>query len=996
MKRNKKSLLVLSLTSFVCFGALTSCNGGGESEPTKTVEGTLGEPALKLSLDSKYIETKETTRNFSPQLVYSVAEDGTINYASSKSTALLTSGTSVHLFAWGVPEGDKVGVTVLDATGNEVSDFPITNDGTITAPSVNTSTDYQIMVYVYEETESTIKSIAKKAVNLTVVPTSEVASPSSYADYSSLNGDERTKMAAQIEKYMYNNGLAPITAMEYSGYCLYSDRISTPFLDQNLYVPGFGYGILTYGTITKAMEAEATEKWQMYYHDQLDVSYDEGNFNYLNSNSNSVYQFYSYISSGYFSTYVNEDNTSSEYQKGLSRLDAPVAIDPDENGASNKWKVYLRVGGDADNDNGVTKGLTYRTASSKFSSYDGRNIALEDYLTPFKLMATQSIGWYRGTEQAGEDTVNRQIKGFAEYYQNSGEATELPSDEEFCKEVGVSIDKEENSLTIEFNDKITPDYIEYQMDGLWANPICEDFVKELGNGDVIAGAKAMGTNSGSLTPLDTMLCVGPYYTEYYESKKTVCYKKNETWPLTKDNYNRDLYRIEGIHINLNSALASNSNTYIELFEAGSTDYSNIPSEYWDKYVNSPLRKKVDGDSLNQLFLNTWDEAFHASRFDNEYSNSWEVKPILSNNNFFKALSIGIDRQTMADYFHYSPAYEIQEPINKATPKSEVYNSTSEHKKAVSEAFNGIFDDDDYTSSWKDDSADYFELAIQEELDAGHYTLGTGSNPTEVTIALVSVDKSQAVNVWKRVSYVFESWKEAFELAVKSHTDENGNHNWVDENGNPLIVFNPTTEEVAYDSSLQANVIDRGVQAGKYDGETVYYISGNAYDVLNNMEKYKSDNSNGFTLNYGLDTSLPSKDIYYDGKYWSFDTLWNASNGGTFVTSEGRSQSETTLASAELDPTSKTISFTYLPDYVSNLKVYLDSYTEETGETYIEVSPSTSGGNVTVNVPDEAFIPLELFYGSSYAGYTYVEIDIEYDLTVNGVTTTKSDATYWMY
>lgn len=60
------------------------------------------------------------------------------------------------------------------------------------------------------------------------------------------------------------------------------------------------------------------------------------------------------------------------------------------------------------------------------------------------------------------------------------------------------------------------------------------------------------------------------------------------------------------------------------------------------------------------------------------------------------------------------------------------------------------------------------------------------------------------------------------------------------------------------------------------------ISGNTLNPLNFFEVLKSDNSSGFTLNWGADTSVVSDDLGYDGKFWSFDGLWTAANvGGVF-------------------------------------------------------------------------------------------------------------------
>lgn len=62
------------------------------------------------------------------------------------------------------------------------------------------------------------------------------------------------------------------------------------------------------------------------------------------------------------------------------------------------------------------------------------------------------------------------------------------------------------------------------------------------------------------------------------------------------------------------------------------------------------------------------------------------------------------------------------------------------------------------------------------------------------------------------------------------------------------------------------------------------ISGNTYNPLNFLEVLKSDNSSGFTLNWGTDTSKVDDihPINYKGKKWSFDGLWEVADHGGIV------------------------------------------------------------------------------------------------------------------
>ena len=994
---NKRKTGIIFALSFLTLSAVAGCSC---ETPTDNPNGqiVLEKPDMMITPASQYIAEAKDSTYFSPHLVSSV-DNGVPSYVSAKSKAIVESGDKDYLYAYGLPTGYSLGVTVLDDSGEKVENI-VSSDGSVLAPEVSERTDYTI--YLYGVSADSTR-IIRKALEYTVVPKNSIAK-GQYFDYSSLGTDERTILTAEAENYLLDNGLAPITYMVNSGYQLYNERVHSPFLDENNYVPGYGFGLQDYGTIDAPLEAEQTEKFKWYLHDQLDATSDLGDFNYLASNSNAVSTLYSYVSQYYFNQFVNEDATGYSYQPGLSRKAAPEAINPDENGSSTTWKVYLNVG--TGSGEGVNSGYAYRTASKTFSSFDKRPIRLEDYLTPFKLLATQSVGYYRGAEQAGESTLNRQIKGFAEYFGKTANATELASDEEIQKELGVKLDYSDNSITITFNGKITPDYAEYQLNGLWCNPIPEDFLKELGKGDVIAGAKNYGRNrsEGSLTPLDTMLSVGPYYTTYYESKKTIAFARNENWPIKKDMYGRDLYQIEGIHLNVNSSLSNNQNAYIEAFEAGTTDFSNIPEQYWDKYATDPRRKKVQGDRKSQYFVNTFDKAFWDQRFTGQ--SDWSVKPILSNENFYKGLYIGIDRQSVADYFHYEPCYDVQEPNNKVSPKAEtVYNNTDEHEQVFADQFGNSLDD---LSLWRNNAADYFEVAIQEELEAGHYSLGSESNPTVVDFTMVMVDSANGNYVEQQI---FSNWENAFALAVSSHVGAGGKNDWVGPNGKPLITLDVKSDRLSSsmdDTALQNAVLKNGVKAGKYDGQGVFFVSGNGLDTFNNFDRYMSDDDSGFTLNFGLDTAIPSADMYYDGKYWSYETLWAAGNGGILLDENGN---ETNFVNFLFDGSAQnnitrdssgnikaTIPVSILTEYVdpSSIKVEVDAMVDGK-EGYIDANAQWNADHtsVTVTFPGDKLIDGALL-GDEYAGYFYLDVQFTYTVTVNGEEKVMSEfqSTLW--
>jgi len=103
-----------------------------------------------------------------------------------------------------------------------------------------------------------------------------------------------------------------------------------------------------------------------------------------------------------------------------------------------------------------------------------------------------------------------------------------------------------------------------------------------------------------------------------------------------------------------------------------------------------------------------------------------------------------------------------------------------------------------------------------------------------------------------------------------------NSSYVSEGKVKLTVVNhdgTTNYEDVYNNHMMVGQFDLGFGS----------ISGNSLDPLNFLEVLKSDNSSGFTLNWGPDTSVVSENLIYNDQPWSFDTLWQA--GDSFVVAQ---------------------------------------------------------------------------------------------------------------
>lgn len=1005
----KKFNNALVLSALLLTLGLASCGPQKTDETFKTTNFVVkNEKTIDLNLPSSLVKTNTSTKYFGVYVVESAGEAG-VKLLSNGGDTLMTSGQTAKLYAYDVPTGYSLGVSVTDDLGNPTTDLKVAADGTITAPTVSEKKNFVVTLFAQDPSKTVVNSkgesvpvVIKSKVNVSVVPTDELAAGTVEQYASELNAKQRSVVTAELEKFALKNGLTGISLSDNGGYALYNDRVSAPLLDSNSYLAGYGFGIYDYGKLTKPLSGETTEAFKMYYHSHIQPSQDKNTVNYLNSDQAAVADMYTYMSAGYFKTQLNENYDEYEYVGNLARVDEPIPLNMDEKtGLATKWRIPVWVGGATDNaDKGVKAKLGFRTSSSKFSKYDKQYITLEDYLTPFKLLATQSVGWYRGTEQAGEKTANRQIKGFAEFYNSSKDAKTLPTDEEFSKAVGVSLDHETNSVIIEFNAGFTQEFAIYQLDGLWSNPMNEAFITELGGGDVIAGAELYGTAPANMTPADTSLSVGPYYCENYLSGQFITFKKNEDWFITKDSHGRDIFQIAGYHIKPNSALDTDALASVTAWENNLVESCSIIDQVWEKYLNDPRKKSVLGDNQQKFTFNRmdkllWDQFFGeggtwSTQFNKGKAGDWEVKPISSNDMFFYALNLGVDRLGFAEKFHRNPSIDYQNPIAKVNPVTgELYNNSPEHKAAIEYVYGNSFDD---LSTTTDLAVSYMKVAIEEELAAGHYTLGTEAKPTVVSLGIGSMED---VYFKDRIAVIEENWASEFNTAVLTYKDSEGNNPLIGANKKPLIKFELSKTYVPNETSVK-DLIQGGMWTGKFDIQYAYLINGNALDTINNMNILMSDKMGGFELNFAVDTTLPSSDIYYDGKYWSFNSLWSACNGGTVIGENGVEISDVitlTQKSGALssDGKSATVSFEISQNVegltgtvTTDVKPY---FLKNDLSSYADCTTCNVKGNVlTVTLPESTLID-----GSKVGaeGKTYFEGYVTYLVTgANGKTAQK--------
>ena len=763
--------------------------------------------------------------------------------------------------------------------------------------------------------------------------------------YVSASYEERTKILGILEKYAFENNLTGLTLFGNGGYVMYSPDIVK---GTNTYIPGYGFGILTEGSIANPMANETNEAWKYYLH-SYEVE-DPKTINYMNDKGSVVGDLVSYVSAGYWTTQMNEDKDGYEWVGDLAISERPIAVNADENGLATKYKFEVKTG----------SAMKYSTNSTAMAAYNNREVALEDYLTPFKMLWTQAHGQARGSETL---TGSGSIKGAKAYYDGTKEGF----NQELWDKLGIKAYEENGKsyLEFEFNLPTNTFYAMYYLSSSLYAPVPEDFVKELGGGDMVKGMAAYGNSTDAgLTPIDTFLSTGPYTLENWESDVQIVFKRNPNYIAGEGRYN-----IQGVHLKVLKAAASDTHAVINEFLAGNLHSSGIPSDMLDTYKDDPRTTTTKDSSTFKLNLNTCDQETWIKLFGTEgtiYETTedqyWECEPMMANDNFIAGLNYSIDRNSLASSLGRTPSCNYFGSSYLSDPENGIsYNSTEAHKNAVASLLEGT--ENGYNLEYAKAS---FKKACEELIAEGVYAVG---DTVEIEIAWQEPSDETVFHniIAKYIEDAFNSCGGGLTLDVKF---------WA--------------------GSVWSDVYYKKMMVGQFDigfGS----ISGNSLNPLNFLEVLKSDNSSGFTLNWGIDTNIVSEDLYYDGMYWSFDSLWTAADqGGYFsngVLAPAFTAPDTTTPVVNEDGT-VTITIALDVATVEGVEFVLDDvvlfgYSDTTaGSDYHEesVKYTYENGAITINLTAEKW--------AEYKDEAIGGFDIYYTLTVCGIANASYTSVYY--
>lgn len=677
------------------------------------------------------------------------------------------------------------------------------------------------------------------------------------------------------------------------------------------------------------------DQYADYY--QTFQSEDQGTANYWDDKGSVAGDLHSYFAGSFWGTAMNEEKDGYDWICELAK-EKPVAVNPDENGLATIYKFEVKVGEE----------LVYNTCTTNadLAAFKGRQVALEDYLTPWKELYCQANGIARGPE--GTTGGSGSIKGITEYYN----ATAAGFDQAAWDNVGIKAETVDGKayLTFEFNNPTNAFYAMYYLaSGLYC-PIPADFLTAIG------GLKNYATfaNDGALSPVDTTLSTSYYMLESWQSGKEIVFKRNDLYAADSDRY-----VVPGIYMLVLPAINSDSEAGLKEFLAGHLDAVSIPSTKLEEYKNDPRATTTLDATTFKLNMNTCNQEEWDALFGPEGSISpnsvWELKPAMSNDNFLKGLNYSINRKEFAETLGRTPSNNFFGSSYLSDPENGVsYNSTQAHADAVASQLENT---DGYGYS-KTLAQQYFKAAADEMIQAGQYKAGD-----VITIEICWMDTA---SIDEMGQYIEKYMEDAFNTC-----------------GSEL-----TLDVVHFPCAVWSDVYYEKMMKGQFDigfGS----ISGNALNPLNFFEVLRSDNTSGFTLNWGTDTSVVDPSLKYDGRNWSFNSLWTAADQGALVDAEGnliKSYDANWAGSTTNDDGSVTVQFNVgelnVADATSKVSdIVIFGYTAADNSDYMEESLgefTVENGVATVTVPADKY--------ATYSAHATMAYDIYFEVTANGETT----------
>lgn len=657
-------------------------------------------------------------------------------------------------------------------------------------------------------------------------------------DNSSLTIKKEIELVSKLEEYTVNNNISGINLLQNVNFVKVSDKIIIPTsikkdyknndiylydTPQHTYIPNYGFGIVSEGA---KISISSSDIYDSYF--KIMSENEIKNINYFaNSDCN---EYLRYITASLVDKRLAKDKSSYELYNSLAKEDI-VALDLNkETNKATKYRVYVK-------DN-----LKYNTAG-KFKDFVNKTIEIDDYLTVFKEIYTQNNSLY-----AGINLINSkiEIKGLKNYYKLSQDGYNNLA----WNNVGIKIGKEESKSYIEFEFVNPISLLDAKLE-VFSNPIYSPIPKSFL--DEIGGIKNYGmfVSENDLTPVDTTLSVGPYMITNFDENKLIFSSNNLVSKEVIGGENR--YLIEGVYVVIKNKNNKHIKPY-ELFVTGKIDCFENDS-LKDIVEKEGIQIKPTSICSTRLNLNTaskdeWEYLFgeNGKVTQTPKDEYWKVEPAMSNDSFIKALNYAINREDLANSRENSfPCYSTFTDLVCLDSEHGIpYNYSKEHQKVMNDYYGDAVDTYGYDL---EKAKQMFKKASDELINQGHYKDG------------------DVINL--EMAWINEKSKNDYGNYIENYLLDAFNNSG----------SNLTLKIEHYLPSVWSDIFYKKMMVGQFDigfgsissssGEPTYYSI---------LETFKSNNSSGFTLNFGNDTNNINQSIDFENQIYTYDALLETLNG----------------------------------------------------------------------------------------------------------------------
>ena len=457
-------------------------------------------------------------------------------------------------------------------------------------------------------------------------------------------------------------------------------------------------------------------------------------------------------------------------------------------------------------------------------------IDANDFVDTFKLALDE--GWFRAISGGGDFfSASQEIVGAKAYY--DAKDTDEPLD---WDTVGLKVVNDENGnptkIQFDFVNDMSEWNVKYWLSDFVTTPIHMGLYEKVGS--------RYGTSA------ETTAYNGVYVLDSYEPDKLLTFSKNT------DFHDADSYFYTGYKMNV----IEDTEIIFQEYIAGNLEAASVTTAKYDQYKNSPSLKQVPGATTFRLMINGLGTVENQkAQFD---GSEYVPEPILANQDFKTAMYFAIDREKLAtevlktsqtQMYHFTDAYLVD-------AETGVPFRNTEQGKAVGS------DLSPNTNGFSSEVATtYFGKAAQALVDAGVYS---EDEVVEISLYIFSGSEAQALFG----SFIESSFEQYF----------------VDDTTGLTVDVKVETKEfpgIYYDYMM----------TGSFD-LSIGGISGSTLDAASFLDVYSSDNRGGFTLNWGIDTSVAEIEVTYDNPYdetdedvteiWSYDAIVSALTGEVTV------------------------------------------------------------------------------------------------------------------